>query len=72
MSIGSKPLARLFAIAFPPECCPFADFLRLLPPGTLPSPPNGPGRPYRGAGMLHEGALLYEIAGEPVSAARIA
>jgi hypothetical protein len=47
----------------------FVSFWRPWPPADLPpdQPSVAPDHPIAGAAALRDGALLYEIAGEPVS-----
>jgi hypothetical protein len=68
--MSATRLRKLFVLAFPPERCLLAGWLSVFPPSGLePGFPPGPHRPLPGAAALREGALLYEVAGEPVAAA---
>ncbi len=65
-------IQRLFVLAFPPERCQLAEWLRVLPVADLGPvapgyPPGAPNPPIHAAAVLREGALLYEVNGEPVA-----
>jgi hypothetical protein len=71
--MSRKNFRTLFVQAFPPERCPLVAWLTLFPPAGLEPrfPPEPPG-PFRGAAALREGALLYELSGEPLADTEVA
>jgi hypothetical protein len=70
----STQFRALFVLAFPPARCPLAEWLRFHSPADFDAPgfDPGPNHPLRGAAALREGALLYELDGEPVSKSHVA
>ena len=68
VSAISRSFARLYIGAFPLEYrssgspFDFALTVRILPPL-----PRDPDTPIAGVGALRDGALLYEVSGEPLS-----
>jgi hypothetical protein len=71
---GPAALQFCFLQAFPPHHCVVGAWLSQLPPALLdpwPAEPD-PDPPISKRGALREGALLYEVVGEPRSGTHVA
>ena len=66
---AARKIRILYIIAFPIDRCELGIRLTLLVPGAgVPPPQPDPDAPMPNAAALREGALLYEVAGEPRAA----